>query len=262
VPEGVECQLIAKQLHNALSGTNLVSIEVVGGRYQKVPPTNLNLLSNDLPQKISSVRCKGKFIWFDLDKYYIWNTLGMTGGWSKEQTVHSAIKLTTNKLVVYFNDPRHFGTIKICNDRIEMEKKLQSIGPDMLAAPPDDFHSRITKNKKTVAETLMNQKIISGVGNYIKAEALYLARISPWRKCNSLTEEETNKLYDSIRTVMMKSFRLGGATLATYKNFEGEVGSFNKELQIYKKSSINGMAIIAEETPDKRTTWWCPTVQK
>ena len=137
----------------------------------------------------------------------------------------------------------------------------------MLSDTVDDqlFISRMrTKaSKLTVAEAVMTQSVIAGVGNYIKADALWLAKISPHRIVGDLTDAELTKLNTSIQTVMKESYRSGGATIYSYKNFDNEKGEYNRRFLVYnQKTDPDGNPVKREQTKDKRTTHWVPLVQK
>ena len=118
------------------------------------------------------------------------------------------------------------------------------------------------KDKKTIVEALMDQSVVSGVGNYVKAEALYLAKISPHRTVSSLTNAELCDLNAAVRSVLVNSFESGGATLQSYQDFYGEVGDATQRFAVYgRKADPEGREIIKEQTKDGRTTHWVPAVQ-
>ena len=264
MPEGAEVKIITTQLSKYI-GRDVLNIRLIGGRYQNQKPVGFNLLEKYLPSSITTIECKGKFIYWKFGSGLIlWNTLGMTGSWDLGPSSHPALEVNfRNMSAIYFNDPRRFGTVKFTNSELELTNKLNSLGPDMLNDPPgvDLFCQKLNKSTN-ITKLLMNQKVISGVGNYIKAEALYSAKISPWRVGNSLSKNEYQDLYESIIKVLKKSYSLGGATLATYHDLNGESGKFDKQLIIYRKEKDPlGNPIIKELTPDGRSTWWCPTVQ-
>ncbi|NDC39239.1 MAG: hypothetical protein EBZ48_14540 [Proteobacteria bacterium] len=100
----------------------------------------------------------------------------MTGSWSTQETKHSRVVFQMSDGVkVYFNDQRNFGTLKMVPGRQELVKKLQSLGPDMLSEAVSDarFTECLMKRPDwTLAEAVMDQSLISGVGNYVKAESL------------------------------------------------------------------------------------------
>jgi formamidopyrimidine-DNA glycosylase len=109
----------------------------------------------------------------------------------------------------------------------------------------------------------MNQSVISGIGNYLKAEILYACQISPHRLCKDITAEEYGNLYSACVWLPRLSYKLGGATLATYKDADGKVGEFSRRFAVYnQKTDPYGQTVIKEVTKDKRTTHWVPGVQK
>ena len=118
------------------------------------------------------------------------------------------------------------------------------------------------KANKNITEIIMEQKVVSGIGNYLKCEGLYNAKVSPWAKINDLTDENLAELYSSLRANITRSYKVGGASIRHYSDVDGVEGEFEYDMQVYgKKKCPNGSNIIYEDTPDKRTTYWCPTVQ-
>ena len=105
-PESPEVAIITDQLNEYLSGKMLTQFIVVGGRYFDqfigLPVTNSKTIGKlhqfiaSLPNRIASVKCKGKFIYitFETGNWTIWNTLGMSGKWVFNQETHSHIELT------------------------------------------------------------------------------------------------------------------------------------------------------------------------
>ena len=103
----------------------------------------------------------------------------------------------------------------------------------------------------------MNQKIISGCGNYIKAEALYYAKISPLRKIGSLTQSESDKLFEALRIIPRIAYNYKGLSIKDYTDQYGEKGTYENELKIYGRKDAK-----RTKTSDGRITHWDPTVQK
>lgn len=116
---------------------------------------------------------------------------------------------------------------------------------------------------KTLAEVLMNQSVISGVGNYVKAEALYLAELSPNRTVSNLKMVEMERLRKQIVNVMNAPYKTGGATFNTYHNPDGSKGEAQRRFAVYgNKVDPLGNPVIREETRDGRTTHWVPAIQR
>lgn len=280
-PEGPELLRSRDFLHQILVNRRIVELKVLGGRYRSSKPEGLDHFQHELlldPDAglIKSINVKGKFMYWELNNQWsLWCTYGMSGQWEREQTKHSALAIfhrTTRVGVmedcippIYFNDQRHFGTLKFVKGEEELAQKLASLGPDMLREPSAvEFLDRLYKcDRKTIAEALMDQSVVSGIGNYVKAESLYLAEISPHRIVNSLTTGEIVHLRDQIINVMRASYRLGGASIQTYRNPDGSGGEMQRRFVVYGHDTDPlGNEVRREATSDGRTTWWVPNVQK
>lgn len=269
MPEGPEVRKTVDWLQR-FTGKTLKSVGIISGRYgkQKEIPGWERF---DYPVEIKSIDCKGKFIYFTFadkqEDYYMFNTLGMSGMWTNVHSKHARVCFFFEDAEpLYFTDIRNFGTLKVVNTSKELDKKLKSIGPDMLqdGIGPDQFYKLIhSRGHKTIAEVLMNQKIISGIGNYLKAECLYASKISPHRFCSHITVKESNNLFYACRKIIRHSYENGGATIATYRQPNGEEGLYNRRFAVYNQSVCpKGYNIIKETTADKRTTHWVPNIQK
>jgi DNA-formamidopyrimidine glycosylase len=282
MPEGPELARSRDFLRKLIQGRRFRGIEILGGRYADKHPEGMqDLLSvlHGTEATIDSVNVKGKFMWWTLalkdgSHWYMWCTYGMSGQWTTAapDDQHFHVRVWTDKhdgsalQSLHFRDPRHFGTLKFVNDKKKMERKLNSLGPDMLNDPPTGlvFMAQLLKKPgRTLAEALMDQSVISGVGNYIKAEALYLSELSPHRTVESLKMLEIMRLREQIINVMGASYNTGGATLSTYRNVDGTKGAMQRRFAVYNHSTDPmGNPVIKEETKDGRTTHWVPTVQR
>lgn len=197
----------------------------------------------------------------------IWNTLGMTGGWSKTKQKHSRAEFVLDDgTSVFFNDVRNFGTLKYVFGQHALDDKLLSLGPDMLSEDVDSttFIARMRKkNDRTITENLMDQTLVSGVGNYLKSECLYFAGISPMRACSDINDVELARLNETIKAVIRQSYKTGGATIYTFQNFEGEKGLYTSRFAVYnQKKDPLGNDVQSFTSPEGRTTFWVTEVQK
>lgn len=267
MPEGPECRKYAEDLARRISNRTLKGIEIISGRYTKKEPTGIEAFANHLPVKIVGAGVHGKFIYWILDEELsIWSTLGMTGAWSCEETSHTRLKFQLDDGLVYYNDQRNFGTLKFVRGKFQLIEKLESLGPDMLAKDisDDDFFSAIrSKPNWEITKAIMDQSIIAGVGNYIKSDSLWLAGISPKRTVSSLTDQELSALNRSIKHIMRESLQSGGATIRTYKSFNGDSGEYSRDFLVYNQThDPDGNQVIKENTKDGRSTYWVPELQK
>jgi formamidopyrimidine-DNA glycosylase len=280
MPEGPELARSRDALQRIVSGNCINSFKIVGGRYRDKEPVGLAGFRAALDEAsllIDSVNVKGKFMWWEFFtennvRWDMWCTYGMSGRWTTapadKHTGATMTILTGGGIAkeLNFHDPRHFGTLKFSNDNQALIKKLGSLGPDMLNGPPEReaFKDRmLLRPRRTLAEALMDQSTISGVGNYIKAEALYLAELSPHRTCDSLSTAECERLRQQIINVMKASYVTGGATIRTYRNADGTVGSAQGRFVVYgNRTDPMGNPVVKEGTKDGRTTHWVPSIQR
>lgn len=281
-PEGPELLRSRDHLHGLLVGRRLRSVGVhhhrgvAVGRYAKSPPEGLTDLLKEPSSTIDAVDVKGKFMWWTLSTgWRVWCTYGMSGQWTTHRPdEHTALVAWTDfldgtgLLAVGFRDPRHFGTVRFMHDPTGAltQKKLATLGPDMLGDPPpthQQFGARLlVKPQRTLAEALMDQRCVSGVGNYVKAEALWAARLSPHRTCADLRDHEVAALCDAVVGVMRASYASGGATIHTYVNPDGSTGGAQQRFAAYgRRHDPAGLEVKRETTLDGRTTWWVPEWQ-
>lgn len=276
MPEGPEVKLSADLIKPLLIGHVVYdAFPIPAGRYgggnfpEGYKAFYESIAGRDV--SIVDVQVKGKFMYWKFSNgWYLFNTFGMSGQWSSTQGKHPCFSFVLNATEphenMHFNDPRHFGTIKFTNSTKELDKKLQELGWDPLEMPLDKNMRWLTfqlgKSKKSIAEVLMDQSVFSGVGNYIRAEALYLSKLSPWRQANKLSQDEIKTLGQAIVSVMQESYAHQGATIHTYKTAYGEEGKYSTLFKVYgQEKDPSGHKIIKQQTPDKRTIHWCPDVQ-
>jgi DNA-formamidopyrimidine glycosylase len=290
MPEGPEVRTIVDGLENELHGAKLEKIIFSeGGKYRDKVPPHFREFEEQLPMKIKGVKCQGKFIYFGFQKvkdlsdksekggekknYYMGNSLGMTGVWemsnfddkSSISPKHLCMTLVTDRGLFEFIDQRHFGCVHFYMNREELKAKLSTIGPDFLNSEISEskfIELYRKKGKRNIVTALMDQKLVSGVGNYIKSEALYRAKISPHRTIGELSDEELGKLYQAIRKVSRSSYKHGGMSQENYVDLDGKQGEYVNYLQVYRrKKDPKGRKVVREETKDKRSTFWVPDVQ-
>lgn len=268
MPEGPEVRVIVDQLNKLIGKSKLEQIEIHSGRYSKKSPDNFPDFSKSLPLKLLKINCKGKFIWFELsDDWYIFNTLGMSGGWKVNKEKHSHWKVQTDKGTVYYTDMRNFGTFKFVKGKTMLDKKLKELGSDVLT---NDYTLNYVKKvmldkrllPKTIVEVLMNQKKFCGIGNYLKSEILYECKISPHRVISSLDDTDIINIYQNSKKIAQSSYANGGGSSGDFSDLDNKKGSYKFQLKVYTQvKDPLGNKIKKETTKDKRTTHWVPEIQ-
>ncbi|AEQ32986.1 formamidopyrimidine-DNA glycosylase [Acanthamoeba polyphaga mimivirus] len=283
MPEVAEIALTADILEKNFKNCVLESFDFTSGRYTKKEPIGFKTFNKNLPMKLKKINSKGKFMWFEFKgekTWYVWNTFGLTGMWALFEPKYTRAVLSfKDDKTAYFSDMRNFGTFKFSDSLDELEKKLMELGPDFLK--DDDFNiDKITKYKTPVVKLLMDQKKIgSGLGNYLVAEILYRAKLSPHRLGSSLSNKEVNNLAFWIKYVVKLAYvdnHIGymvnleeESDKIKKKNYHSDIKLDDKEFKflVYRqKKDPLGNPVKAEKIvgsdKSKRTTYWVPAIQK
>lgn len=268
MPEGAEVKLTGEGLAHVVSGKTLTNIEAISGRYVKKPIAGLDEMLTRLPSQVVGIGVHGKFLyWIVANDVFIFNTLGMTGHWTTDRQKHSRVRFDFGDgTKVYYTDMRNFGTLKMVPGRDKLVKKLKSLGPDMLSGDVSDelFIERLrAKSGWNITKALMNQSVVAGIGNYVKAETLYMAGISPHREIDDLSDDELATLNTCAQQVLSAAYDNRGATIRNYRDPDGNKGQYNRRFAVYNQTNCpQGHPVVKEKTPDGRTTHWVPNVQK
>lgn len=283
IPEGPEIFVASKMLGQSICGVPIVGVSIGStSRYASSPPKGYARFCESVTRlsqfRIESVNVHGKFMWWSFrDAAGFIDTMllcthGMSGRWFICD--HADVKTLRHVVVsfdlqdgrsVVFVDPRHFGTIRFGNASDVLDTTA-ALGDDIRflnTASSISFVSSLMKARsKTVCEALMDQYIIAGIGNYIKAEVLWRVKLSPWRIVRDITPREFSALQWAIVDVFEIAVASRGASFSTHLNPDGKKGQKADFFQVYgKKFDPNGFQISRQKTPDGRVTHWVVGVQ-
>lgn len=177
--------------------------------------------------------------------------------------------LFANGDTLYFNDQRFFGWIKIMpTDTVAELSYLKHLGPEPWDIADDDFFSRIHKKNKAIKLVILDQEIISGVGNIYANDALWEASLHPETIAKQLTKEQVSRLQSGIITVLKDGIRYKGATAADakYVHLDGMLGTYQHHARVYDRTGEscrrNDGGIIEKFAVAGRGTYICPVCQK
>lgn len=270
MPEGPEVALTAQILNKKYKNKIINKISFVKGTYVRKPPNNFELLN--FPLKIINIDSVGKLMFFELENgIYILSTFGLSGLWSDVEYTYTRIIIDFDDSKLFFVDKIGFGKLMIITNKIDFEKKVSKLKPDFLK---DDFDlSKITKYKQPVVKLLMDQnRIGSGIGNYLVAEILYRAKLNPHRLGNSLEKSEIKKLTNSIKyTIKLAYMNNITGYMTNFKNIKIKKINYHPEIeinetfefQVYRqKTDPLGNKVVGSKIVNSRTTYWVPNVQK
>jgi len=166
---------------------------------------------------------------------------------------------------LFFNDMRVFGWLRVLTDD-EVKTEYDKYGPDVNSpeATITYFNSKLKRTGRNIKQVVMDNKIISGVGNIYACDGLNLAKINPTRAANSLSDQEALVLLDALKHVIDLGIKLGGATIENYKNVDGFSGGYQNEVLVYGREGEdckNCTGIIKKIKLAGRGTYFCPNCQ-
>ena len=202
--------------------------------------------------------------------------LGMTGTFRvleqdtpAEKHDHIDILLDNNTLL-RFRDPRRFGAFILTTEPSQQHPLLKNLGiePVLFGHTADDvaehLYTQSRKRKISIKTFLMDQKIITGVGNIYACESLFLSGIHPKRACNKISKQRYLSLAKAIISTLTTSIKQGGTTLQDFRNSEGKPGYFQQQLLVYgreNKPCTECGTSIKKIIQNQRSTWYCPHCQ-
>ncbi len=171
--------------------------------------------------------------------------------------------------VMYFNDQRIFGWVKILNDKsLKSFKLLKNMGPEPWNMTDEEFFQKIHRKNRAIKLVIMDQEVISGVGNIYANDGLWEARIDPRKKAKTLGQKDCQTLKQSLIKVLKEGIKYGGATAtdAKYVDLRGFGGHYQDHFRVYdregKKCLRNDNGIIKKIKLGGRGTYFCPICQK
>lgn len=245
MPEGPEVRRLTNFLNERCSGKIIKDITC-----------NINVINNNLAPliknniKINSVRCKGKFIYFELnfgepntEIKYLGNHLGMNGDWGINKSKYTILEMKLEYKNLYFSDARKLSKFYFLSEQ-EQNNKLASLGPDVMTKEFSiEKYNNIISNipNKMVSSALIDQNIMSGIGNYLRADILYMAKIHPKRKIKDISSDNIKELYKYIKEISYRSYK--GGDFIIYGKDHDALGNKVEKINI------------------SRTMWYVPSVQ-
>ena len=307
MPEGPEITLLSQYLNLKLKNRIISKINIIDGQtFGKI--TNEHLMNNISHYSIDNIESKGKLLWFTLSSQtktiFIISHLGLTGEWSFHPNKYNKISISIenkhdNKTYkLYYSDKLNGGYLIFTTDKVVLNEKINKLAPDLLKTNFDKttfynwlyifMHKTTKRPNMLLGKILMNQNISdsigSGIGNYLLAEILYHAKLSPCRTLKSLSKQDIFTLSYSIKYIMKLSYfnnKIGymtnfgdfidvhreGIINGKFPNYHDDIKLDNSDIFEYKvyqkKKDPYGNDVINDRNINKnRSTWWVKEIQK
>jgi formamidopyrimidine-DNA glycosylase len=307
MPELPEVQTVVTELNRKLKHKTIKRVEVRAPKLVAVGPHTLGnkrtiehgqveifrrLLQK---QKIVSVRRRAKLLIFDLsgplsllvhlkmtgqflfeDKTLRAKTKGyyrilnkLSAPLVKHPTKHThVIFYFTDGSILYFNDMRKFGYLKIVpDDEIDQVPELKEFGPEPLSKQftYSQFLTAVTKRSQgKIKQVLMDPKVVAGIGNIYSDEILFHAHVRPTRQVQSLSHKELKAIFKYIPIVLKTGIKHKGSSVGDFVRTDGQWGSMGKFHYVYgrgKQACKRCGTMIQTVKLNGRTGSFCPKCQ-
>jgi formamidopyrimidine-DNA glycosylase len=275
MPELPEVETIRAQLASRIPGRTFTAVEVFDARLVS-PETPAEFAEQVVGRRIEAVDRRGKYLLIELDSDETLAVhLRMTGRlhWQpgpaqdEERFLRARFHLDDASTLT-FGDMRRFGRAWIVSgsaaERAEHWRArigVEPLSPRFTARLLGDL---LAGRRGPVKAVLLNQALVAGLGNMYVDEALFQARIHPERTAGTLTPDELRRLHRAIRDRLGAAVIAGGASIDSYRDSLGEMGSMQNLLRVHLHAGEPcprcGTTILKTRVA-QRGTYWCPGCQ-
>lgn len=243
MPEMPEVETVRRGLISQVKGRKITNVEI---RYQ-------NLITGDVDQfkefvtgtTITDIGRRAKFLLIHLDNgYTIISHLRMEGRYkisadpsAIDKHSHAIFTLDNGQKMIY-NDVRKFGRMQLWNtDDLENNKSIQKLGPEPLSAAFtfNNLKPRIMRHRKDIKTVLLDQSVMSGLGNIYVDEVLWKVKIHPETPADHLNDTDIQNIIEVSNEEMEKAIASGGSTVRSYVDATGHKGNMQNSLKVYGK---------------------------
>ena len=244
MPELPEVEVVRLGLETHVVGRTITAVDVLHPRPVRRHAAGPDDFAARLTgRRVEEARRRGKYLWLPLDNGdALLAHLGMSGQLLVQPATallerHLRVRLSLDgPYELRFVDQRMFGGLAISTGGAELPPEIAHIARDPMDPEFDDdaFVARLRKRTSGVKRLLLDQTLVSGVGNIYADEALWLARLHGDRPGDRLRRSDATALLAAVRTVMAAALAQGGTSFdALYVNVNGESGYFDRSLEVY-----------------------------
>jgi formamidopyrimidine-DNA glycosylase len=240
VPELPEVETVRRGLAEHVVGNKFKEITVLHRR--ATSPKSIAALSSLKGARVSEVARRGKFLWFKLDRPEVLvGHLGMSGQFliqprNAPDERHLRVKINLGKHDLRFIDQRTFGWLGVDETRNGLPTYVKDIAADPFDSQfnLDETIERFKKKKTEIKRALLDQGVMSGVGNIYADEALWRSKIHPESRTETMKVLRIKELIENATSVMSEALSVGGTSFDDlYINVNGESGYFERSLAVY-----------------------------
>ncbi|MBW4716650.1 bifunctional DNA-formamidopyrimidine glycosylase/DNA-(apurinic or apyrimidinic site) lyase [Saccharothrix obliqua] len=280
MPELPEVEVVRRGLHEHVAGRTVAAVEVLHPRaIRRHLPGAVDFASRLAGRTMLAARRRGKYLWVDLsDGDAVLAHLGMSGqllvqpvGAPDEKHLRVRVRFADDGSELRFVDQRTFGGLLLAEvvevDGTPLPEPVAHIARDPMDPlfDPAAAVAALRRRRTDVKRALLDQTLVSGVGNIYADEALWRSRLHSLRPTDRLTRPKAAELLTHATDVMREALGQGGTSFdALYVNVNGQSGYFDRSLNVYGQENQPcarcGTAIVREPFMN-RSSYSCPRCQ-
>jgi len=275
MPELPEVEQIVRALGQTIYGRRIVAAEL---RLKRTAPgISAKNFDRQLRGKlITAVSRRGKYILIELDTQLVLTThLRMTGkfvsvaqGDRLPQYAHVVFHLDNDRLLVYC-DMRQFGRMRILRaNKLALAPEISALAPEPFSDQfsADYFLNVLARSRRSLKQLLLDQTKVLGLGNIYASEALFLAKINPFRTAARLSRKRALQLHQAIRDVLEEAINAGSTLRIDLSDSGGTYFETPERFwRVYEREGepcVNCGTKIRRVVHGGRSTYFCPKCQK
>ncbi len=247
MPELPEVETVRDGLERHVSGRTFADVQVLHPRAARLHLAGPDDLAAALRGgTVGSVRRRGKYLWLPVDADALIAHLGMSGqlvigdpGRPLTPHVRARFSFTDGGPDLRFVDQRTFGHLCFSPGGAELPAAIAHIAPDPLELAFDDelFAAKVRRRRTGIKRALLDQALISGVGNIYADEALWRASLHWARGTDALRRADVMRLLGAVRAVFAEAIHAGGTSFdSLYVQVNGQSGYFDRSLAVYGRA--------------------------
>ena len=238
MPELPEVETIRRELAREITNKKIVDFKTTKPKLIKEPSV-AGFKKGVIGEGVKEVSRKAKLLIIKLreDKFLVIHL--RIAGWllyGEEDPRARAVFYLSDGKVLNYMDSRVLGELRLCKDYRDLEF-VKKLGPEALDISLSRFRELVMTKKTKIKVFLLDQTLISGLGNIYAQEVLFLSKIDPRRLANSLSENEIKLLHGKIVSILKEAIKYKGSSVDTYRDLGGDRGGMEKRLKVYGRKA-------------------------
>lgn len=268
MPELPEVRTVAKTMKNKLLNKKITKIKVIYPNIIEKDSLNINLLLN---QKLEDIETYGKYLIFKFTDYDLISHLRMEGKFNVKKindpiVKHEHVIFEFDDLSVRYADTRKFGKMILVKKNTSHDYAgLKKLGPEPFKAKAEELKAKYNSHSLPMKSLLLDQTIMSGLGNIYADEVLFASKIDPLRKGKDINLKECEEIINSAKNIFDRAILNGGTTIRSYTSGLGVIGHYQQYLMVHKREGElceTCQTKIKKIKVGGRSTYFCPKCQK